>query len=186
MTDQVLKPNDPVAQAIADAIREQSGKPVAKKFGIDGEVLLIQVNKQLVEIPLEVDELGPLPNGFGEAHKDAMGAVYTAIHQIKAMGTRSVPLTRKELLSFNVDRRAVDQLERWEFLKMRVVKFDKKNGKKQPAMAVYYFTPKGRAYVREHFDETYGLPGGSPVSQGATPGGEGPAPSGGGGLQPPP
>lgn len=158
---------DPVAQALADAIRANAGRPVAMRFTVDGEVLVMHVDGNEVDIPLEVDELEAPPQRFTDEHKDVMGIVLAAVEDIKSKG-RAVPLTRKELFQFGARPKAVDQLERWGYLKTRIVNFDKQEGKlRHPAVNVCYFTPKGRAYVRAEFDPGYGLAEGLGPGRGA-------------------
>lgn len=152
---------DLVAEEIANALEKLDGRQVAMKFTIHGEVMLIQAKGKQVEVPLEVDKLKPEPKGFHARHKDIMGIIYTAVCQIAENPVRIVPVTRNELTKqWGVSAKLLKQLERWGYLRQRVIKLvpkDDPKATKGQAVAIYYFTPQGRAYVRREFDPQYGL-----------------------------
>jgi hypothetical protein len=155
-TPHVLIPGDPLAREIADKLKAM--QQVMKRFTVDGEVLVAKRGGVVIDLPLEVEEAPPMPIAWSPKHHDVMGIIYTAVMQIKAMPHRALPLTRAELLDeFKADKRAVRRLDGWGFITQRVIEVNK-GAAKGSARAVYYFTSKGRAYVREHFDPEYGLP----------------------------
>jgi hypothetical protein len=153
---------DPVAAVIRKELEKLDGKEVAKKFGPDGEVAILMIDGKQVEVPLEVDNLRKAPKGFGSTHHDALEILFSAISQVNEMG-RLVPVTRNELVDqFKVHPKCLKHLERWGYIKSRIIKLVPKSepgATKGQAIAVYYPTPQGRAYVREHFDPQYGLSG---------------------------
>jgi len=157
-TPHVLIPGDPLAREIADKLKAM--QQVMKRFTIDGEVLVMKKDGMIIDLPLDVyKDDTPIPIAWRSEHHDVMAIIYTAVMQIKAMPQRALPLTRAELLDeFKADKRAVRRLDEWGFITQRVIEVNKGGGKGS-ARAVYYFTSKGRAYVRKHLDSGYGLPG---------------------------
>lgn len=162
---------DPIARQIREELKKLDGRAVAKKWTPDGEVVIIQTKDGPVDVPLEVDVLRDEPKGFTAEHKDVMEIIYSAVSQINEKG-RTVPLTRNELVKdFGARPKVLKQLEGWGYIRGRVIKLVPKDDPKSvkgQAVAIFYYTPQGRAYVREHFDPAYGTPAGH---QGGTPSG---------------
>jgi hypothetical protein len=156
--------NDPVARQILDELKKLDGREVAKKRTIHGEVMIIQIKGKHVEVPLEVDELRQAPVGFTDKHRDAMEILFSAVSQIAEAGVRMVPVTRNELKKqWHVAPKLLKQLENWGYIRQRIIKLvpkDQPKATKGQSVAVCYFTPQGRAYVRAEFDPKYGIPQG--------------------------
>jgi len=158
-----LQLNDSTKKELSEKL---SGKPVATKYTIDGEVLVRRYfereGKPVVDIadPLEVVELKPLPNDFKDRHKTAMWIIYDAIKQIHKMPKRDVPLTRPEILGEEggVKKKDLRYLIKSGLVQERLIGLVEKKGSKPVfSKPVVYFTPQGRAYVRKHFDKDYGV-----------------------------
>lgn len=162
-----FRPKDPVTEQIMDELKKLHGNVVGKRFTVNGEVLVANVDGVQIDLPLEADALDPLPERFGPEHREVMETMFSAVSQINANPKRIVPVTRVELLDeFKANAKVVGQLERWGFLRQRLIKLvpaDKPRQKTGTMRAVYYFTPQGRAYVRREFDAEYGKSAG-PVS----------------------
>jgi hypothetical protein len=152
--------NDPITRQIREELKKLDGRAVAKKFTLHGEVVVVQTDKGPVDVPLEVDELRPQPADFRDRHREAMETLYSAVSQIAEKGTRIVPVTRNEMTKqFGVVPKMLKQLEAWGYIRQRVIKLvpkDQPMSTRGQAVAVYYFTPQGRAYVRAEFDPAYG------------------------------
>jgi len=143
------------ARLIADKIKSQYRSKVGVRFTVDGEVNVFRKGAIQEDDPLKVvDYTG---KELFEPLHDAMGALYTAVMQIKAKGTRLVPVTRAELRGWGVERGLLAKLEKLGLIKQRIVKLNKVSGKNQPAQVICYFTDEGRGYVRVYFDPGFGL-----------------------------
>lgn len=183
-------PNDPIAKQIRKDLEKLNGKEVAKRFTVHGEVIVVQVDGKQVDMPLEADELDPLPTKFSVPHRDVMEIIYSAVSQIAEKPNRIVPLTRNELVKeFGASPKIVKELERFGLIRTRVIKLvpkDQPQSTKGQATAIVYFTPQGRAYVRDQFDPSYGstVDGGSPAGEPVGGNGIGGAAGPDGGVQP--
>lgn len=144
------------AAQIAAHIRQGSRRRIGTMFTVDGEVDVFAVGT-LMETG-ELDMASWTGGQVEEDLHDIMFVLYTAVMQVKAKKTRTVPVTRGEMRSFGVTRPQLDRVEKEGLIKQRIVKLNKVSGKNQPAQSVCYFTDEGRAYVRSYFDGSYGLP----------------------------
>lgn len=137
----------------------------AIRFTPHGEVMVRRQDGVEHQEDFPMEELGDLPEGF-ELHRDtyieAMSRIYEACSHIEKMEKRFMPLTRPELLNFNVmgikiEKRDIGKLVKWGLLSEKVIPITKA-GRPIGARAVVYFTPRGRAFVRKYFDPAYCLP----------------------------
>lgn len=149
-------------QQLADELQKQQGHPVGKRITVNGEAVIMQVGSRQVDVFLEVDKLRPEPKGFRAIHKEVMEIIFSAVSQINEMPNRIIPLTRKELIEqFHANPKAVKKLEGWGYIRKWVIKAVPKEDPRAvngQHITIFYLTPQGRAYVREHLDASYGLP----------------------------
>lgn len=155
------------AVSIPEEIRKQAAlipRPVAVKYTVDGEVIVMGAahpddpKKMLVrDLPLSVVESSILPANWQTRHDFIMGVVFEACSQIKQMKNRKVPLTRKELIAFGVQKDEIARLVKWGLLSEKPITLQKDGSNAQTTVSIVYFTPKGRAYIRKSIDPSYGL-----------------------------
>ena len=116
------------------------------KFTPDGEVPVCHHDG--VEELLPVREV-PLvmPAGFEEKHHQAMATLGDWVAAIKGTA-RQLPTLRGELLRSGVSKATLTDLEDMRLIKCTVVPV-LKEGAPTGARAFVYFTPMGRAYMKE-------------------------------------
>ena len=145
------KPHIPVSEDVkkqlTDALR---GSPAGVKYTVDGEVQLVYGdNAQRVEQPLVEEPLDEMEASFKDKHHEAMVLLNEAILSVKRMKNRQVPLTRDEL-NDAVSKKTLRQLENFGLVQQRIVPLLRAStGTSVGGKALIYFTPQGRAYVRE-------------------------------------
>lgn len=150
----LLKPKEPVK-------KEEEPKPEhVCKFTIDGEVLvetyIIDGKRQYKYHPLKTAYLLPIPAWLNERYIQQIEIMHAMITDIKEQTPdRSVPLTYDELLAGGVDRKKVGKLIKSGYLRITDVNLLNSKGDGVMDKRVIYYTPQGRALVREHIDPNY-------------------------------
>jgi len=141
-------------------LKKLEARPLGIKYTPDGEVIVRQLEAGvIVDGPLEVEELGPLPPKFGTVHAELLSDIYSAVDQIKEIAGRTLPLTRGELISqFGRSKEVLSELVEMGFVKDEKVAVLNSGGNKTGIRKIIFFTPQGRAYVRNYLDPRYGLP----------------------------
>lgn len=153
---QQIPVSEDVKKQLTDALR---GTPAGVKYTADGEVQLVYGdNAQRIEQPLTEEPLHEMRADFKEKHHEAMLLLNEAILSVKRMKNRQVPLTRDEL-NDAVSKKTLRQLENFGLVQQRIVPLLRAStGTSVGGKALVYFTPQGRAYVRERIQKLQATP----------------------------
>ncbi|NDC22618.1 MAG: hypothetical protein EBZ49_00585 [Proteobacteria bacterium] len=88
---------------------------------------------------------------FKKGHSEAMEALNSFIESIKQT-YRALPTLRAELMALGVTKGELNDLENWGYVECKIIGvMDSVSGKTTGARAFVYPTPKGRAYIKQHF-----------------------------------
>lgn len=102
--------------------------------------------------PLKTEELKPLPPYIKEGHISDLKQFHSLLVYLqKHYPNRRMPITREEFIKAGADIRYVKQLMDAGLLKG--VLYPRQSGSR----ACLYYTPQGRALIREKVDPTYAL-----------------------------
>lgn len=151
------------------AMKAREGAVIGVRHLVDGDVLVRQINEQPVLAPISE---GELPEGFSQKilnmdEQDMIAVLYTAGLDIKKMGNRVIPLTRKELINTSSEggctlkgfkKSTLKSLKEKEIVNTSLIDFVKTEGDKKTSIGkntVVNFTVIGRAYVRKYIDREY-------------------------------
>lgn len=126
------------------------------KYTLDGEVLVEVAGEDLKEHPLKTVILLPVPDMFKETHMSEMKMFHSLVRTIKkSYPTRAVPVTRKELFRSGATTKLIQQLCEMGYLKEALVDFVTKEGRSTGVRSCFFYTPQGRALIRERLDPEY-------------------------------
>jgi hypothetical protein len=132
----------------------------ARKFTLDGEVLVEKKGEQLLEHPLKDVELAGLPPLFREIHMSEIRMFHSLLLTIrKSYPNRVVPITKTELFKSGATTKLIRQLCEMGFLKEDHVALLTSDGKNRGSRVCYFYTPQGRALVRNKIDPNYAKTG---------------------------
>lgn len=137
-----------------------------KKYTMDGEVLVEEAVGKSVEepatetkeYPLKTVELLPfLPPSFSETHVIEMKLFHSLLLTIKKRHPRrQIPVTRSEFLSAGGNNKYLRQLINFGFLQEAIIPIvSAVTGKNKGSRVCVYYTPQGRALIRQKLDPQY-------------------------------
>lgn len=107
------------------------------------------------ELPLEEEPL-IMPEKFPVALHSEMSLFHSLLRTIKKQRpTRTVPITRTELQRAGADPKIVRALVDVGFLVEDIIPLVREDGKNPGSRVCVFYTPQGRAYVREKIDPSY-------------------------------
>ena len=126
------------------------------KYTIDGEVLVEVVDGGNIEKPLKTVHLLSLPASFREEHMIELKLFHSLVLTIKKnLPRRQVPVTRKEFLKSGASTKLMNQLVGFGLLKEAIIPLLSPEGKNPGSRVCLYYTPQGRALIRERLDPEY-------------------------------
>jgi len=131
-----------------------------RKFTLDGEILVEKNGEKFIEHPLkDVDFIG-VPSSFKETHMSEIRMYHSLLLTIrKNYPNRMVPVTKKELFKSGATVKLINQICEMGFLKEDIVDLIAPDGKNRGSRACYFYTPQGRALVRNKIDPNYAKTG---------------------------
>lgn len=135
------------------------------KYTLDGEVLVEVIRTmypedvRYSEKPLKTVALWPLPKSIGQAQIDEMAMIHSLVRTIrKTHPNRTVPITYKEYVRSGGNQKILKQLAETGLIKMaHVAIISQATGKNTGSRLCLYYTPQGRALIREKLDPSYAL-----------------------------
>lgn len=136
-------------------VEEPQPEIVAKKFSINGEILIIRKDGKDSEVMVE-EEFKGLPDRFKwkAVHTEAMASIAFLISEIlKKVPNRKVPLTREECVNYGIDKKELKHLSRSGYLVLKSLKLNNVKGQHVKDIDVVYFTPQGRAYMKNIWEQ---------------------------------
>lgn len=153
----------PLGSKPDEADPQRLGQKYLCKFTLDGEVIVEKIptktGMEYDEKPLKTVPLMPVPSSITEQHIIEMKLVHSLILTIKKRHpNRVVPMTQKEYLRAGGDTRLLKKLIETGYLKKSLVAIIRQDsGKNTGSRLCIYYTPQGRALIREKLDPTYAL-----------------------------
>ena len=126
------------------------------KYTLDGEILVEVVDGNNIEMPLKTVPLTPLPASFREEHLIELKLFHSLVLTVKKnLPKRQVPVTRKEFLKSGASSKLIHQLVTLGFLKEAIIPLLSSSGKNPGSRVCLFYTPQGRALIRERLDPEY-------------------------------
>ena len=130
-----------------------------KRYTLDGEAVVQSDDKEEVIHPLKTANVYILPPWFKEEHLIEIKLFHSLVTTIKKdRPNRQVPVTRTEFIRAGGNQRILDQLVKAGVLAVSIVPITiKGENKNTGSRSCVYYTPEGRALVREKLDPQYAL-----------------------------
>lgn len=122
--------------------------PKYTKFTIDGEVYILTNGAEVHPPDVNITQM---PGQFRDRHKNALFHIYAFLVEMKAQAPRrQLPMTRHELIEWGVEKRDIAALVDMGFVNERILSvLEEKTKKPVGGRACVYFTPLGKAYLRD-------------------------------------
>lgn len=128
-----------------------------KRYTLDGEAVVQSKGDEEVVHPLRSANICVLPSWFKEEHMIEVKLFHSLVTTIKKeRPTRQVPVTRTEFLRAGGNQRLLDRIVKAGVLAITIVPITMAN-KNTGSRSCVYYTPEGRALVREKLDPQYAL-----------------------------
>jgi len=131
-------------------------------YSLDGELLCrLTADRSYKPDPLRTVELMPSLKNDIARHRylDEVTRYYDYLNVVRKYApNRTVPVTRNEFIENVVGKKALRELCNAQILKEALIDIISTTAKQSAGKrAIVYFTPQGRAFVREYINPTYAL-----------------------------